>query len=456
MHGIAEGACGEAAFRAGEGGTACARDQLALGVVILGHPGDRVALDGAGGGCGGGGGEGEAGKGCGRGDEPGGLEGGEVGLGGRPGGGEKAAGSGFEFSFAVLLEGGEEVELLAGAGAGDVEEALAFGGFAGGLDGAHPVVEPCGGAALGADRSYDAVGDVVRRRVRACVGFEPVEQAAVVVEADALEGGDEDEVPLQAFGAVDGHEVDGAGVDGGCGIESGEALVETVQGEDAGGLFKLVEQGEEALGAEEGFFVGDEVCAEGSPGAVDPWSERGAAAFGEGDGEDGPEGGDAGDAVFGKKVAALVDEVEDGSFGEGGIVLPGEQVEVDEGEAAPGRAQEGQPGGAVGGVEEGAGEGDEVEDLLALGEGFDLDGAVGDGGSLEGGDDLGEVDAVANEDGDGWGFGVGGTPRVSPGADGGGDLGGVDAALGAAHGGALVGDAGPGEDGGVPEDAGAG
>ena len=50
-------------------------------------------------------------------------------------------------------------------------------------------------------------------------------------------------------------------------------------------------------------------------------------------------------------------------------------------EAAPGGAQEGEPGGAVGGVEQGAGEGEEVEDLLALGEGFDFDGAVGDGGA---------------------------------------------------------------------------
>ena len=70
-----------------------------------------------------------------------------------------------------------------------------------------------------------------------------------------------------------------------------------------------------------------------------------------------------------------------------------------EGEAAPGGAQEGEPCGAVGGVEEGAGEGEEVEDLLALAEGFDLDGAEGDGGGLlEGGYDLNEVAAVADQD----------------------------------------------------------
>ena len=69
--------------------------------------------------------------------------------------------------------------------------------------------------------------------------------------------------------------------------------------------------------------------------------------------------------------------------------------------------QEGEPGGAVCGVEERAGEGEEVEDLLAFAEGFDLDGAIGDGGGFEGFDDVEEVGAGADEDRDGGGWGCG-------------------------------------------------
>ena len=65
-----------------------------------------------------------------------------------------------------------------------------------------------------------------------------------------------------------------------------------------------------------------------------------------------------------------------------------------------GRAQEGEPCGAVGGMEKGAGEDEEVEDLLALCERLDVDGAVGDAGLFEGVDDVEEVDASADQDGE--------------------------------------------------------
>ncbi len=101
---------------------------------------------------------------------------------------------------------------------------------------------------------------------------------------------------------------------------------------------------------------------------------------------------------------------------EGGVVGAGEGVEVGEREAAPGGAEDGEGGDAVGGVEEGAGEGGEVEDLLALVEGFDLDGAEGNAGigggrfglAAKGGDDLGEVVAAADQDGEGPGLGAAG------------------------------------------------
>ena len=60
-------------------------------------------------------------------------------------------------------------------------------------------------------------------------------------------------------------------------------------------------------------------------------------------------------------------------------------------------------------MQQGAGEGGEVEDLLPLVEGVDLDGAEGEFAvpvlSSKGGDDLGEVVAAADEDGDRPGFG---------------------------------------------------
>ena len=61
-----------------------------------------------------------------------------------------------------------------------------------------------------------------------------------------------------------------------------------------------------------------------------------------------------------------------------GSSAAGERVQVGQREAAPGSAQNGERGDAVGGVKQGAGERGEVEDLLALAEGVDLDRAEGD------------------------------------------------------------------------------
>ncbi len=85
---------------------------------------------------------------------------------------------------------------------------------------------------------------------------------------------------------------------------------------------------------------------------------------------------------------------------EGGVVGAGEEVQVGEGEAAPRRAQNGEPRDAIHGMEEGAGEGAEVEEFLALEEALDFDGAEGDAMVAEERDDLGEVGAGADENGD--------------------------------------------------------
>ena len=68
--------------------------------------------------------------------------------------------------------GGEEVEFFAGAGAGDVEEAFAFGGFAGGADALSHLLSLSGSAPLpqmGARMTWATSS-------AAAVEFEPVEE----------------------------------------------------------------------------------------------------------------------------------------------------------------------------------------------------------------------------------------------------------------------------------------
>jgi len=76
------------------------------------------------------------------------------------------------------------------------------------------------------------------------------------------------------------------------------------------------------------------------------------------------------------------------------------KMKVGEGESAPGSAQDAEPGGAIDGVEQGASEGDGVEDLGTLAEGDEVEGAVGDGGGVEGGGDGLEGFFGLGEDGD--------------------------------------------------------
>ena len=61
-----------------------------------------------------------------------------------------------------------------------------------------------------------------------------------------------------------------------------------------------------------------------------------------------------------------------------GIVCSGEGMQVGQRKAAAGRTQQGERCNAVPGMEQRAGEGDEVENLLALVEGFNLNRAEWD------------------------------------------------------------------------------
>ena len=117
--------------------------------------------------------------------------------------------------------------------------------------------------------------------------------------------------------------------------------------------------------------------------------------------EDVPDAGEALAGVVWQEVATLGHESLNGVALEGWVVAAGERVQVGERESAPGCAQDGERGGAVGWMEQGAGERGEVEDFLSLAERLDLDCAEGDCIFLfQCGDDLVEVIAAANQDGD--------------------------------------------------------
>ena len=193
----------------------------------------------------------------------------KVGLGRRPGSCQQVARAGAQRSIHPDLRRGEEVDLLAGAGAGDVEQPLALGGFAGLRDGLDPLVEPPAVAALALDGREKSVSDACVDQLVVRIGFDPVEQACFVGPAGALERRHNDQIPLQTFCVVDGHEVDGIRLRGGRGVELGQALLKRCQREHAGGGFELLEQAEVLLHVKQGVGVEEMLCAEGSPGVVD-------------------------------------------------------------------------------------------------------------------------------------------------------------------------------------------
>ena len=74
---------------------------------------------------------------------------------------------------------------------------------------------------------------------------------------------------------------------------------------------------------------------------------------------------------------ARCEKFRDGLGGDLQIVGGGELVQVSEREAAPGSAENSEPGGSVYGVEQGAGERQGVEDFGALAKGNEVYGAKG-------------------------------------------------------------------------------
>ena len=109
---------------------------------------------------------------------------------------------------------GEEVKLLAGAGASDIEEPLALRGLAGAVDSVEPVVERLRRLAAAGDGREHEVCCVFAGGVQR-FEFGPCEQAGAVCRGLAFEGRDHDDVPLQPLGLVDGEQFDEGGPFGG-------------------------------------------------------------------------------------------------------------------------------------------------------------------------------------------------------------------------------------------------
>ena len=226
----------------------------------------------------------------------------------------------------------EEVQLLARAGAGDVEEALALCGLAGGFHRAHPPVELLAGVAFALDGGEDAARHGAVADVGG-LGLHPGEQLCVGDGLPALERGQQDDVPLQALGAVDGHEVDGSGVDGGGGIEPVEPGGEGGETEPASGLLELVQQGEVGVGVGELLLGQETMRAEVAPGRFHPRGDAVAGAVCERGAQDAVEGRETGDSVVAEEIPAAFNEFQDG---DARVACAGEKIEIGEREATPG------------------------------------------------------------------------------------------------------------------------
>ena len=332
------------------------------------------------------------------------LQGFEFGVESGPRGGEKAV-------FAARREaagrdggGAEQMQLLTGAGAGDVKETLALFVEAKAALLSDPLVEGAGVVAFGADGGDE---ELVLAGNEGIAALEGTEQGRIVLAGSAVEPGDDDNIEAEAFGFVDGHELETAALTDrwvGLSVEALEVRFEG-RGERREAIGSDgVEQRKEDLDV----FVRGRIdrgrTAERAPGAVDPGGEGGR--FGltpaeiEGAAEDLRGAGEALLTIRGEQVQVAIDKLKDRHGSEGAMVGASEDVEVGESEAAPGRAQNGEPGDAVHGMQEGAGEREQIAELLAGGEGIDFNGAEGDAAIAEQRDQLMEVRAIADEHGD--------------------------------------------------------
>ena len=218
------------------------------------------------------------------------------------------------------------MKFFASAGAGDIEEALAFGSFASGVDAGDPLVEFGRLFSLAGDGGEQDMGGFVVGRCG--IEFDPGEETAAVAAGDAFERGDEDNVPLEAFGFVHGEEIDCAGMNCRGGVELREAAFEGGKVEGVGFDFELVEKLKVAAGVGEFGFGEVGVSAKRAPGAFYGLGKRKTAHGGSSCFEDGPDAFESEEGVAVEQVATVGEHLQDGALSEGWVVRTGDGVKI--------------------------------------------------------------------------------------------------------------------------------
>ena len=281
--------------------------------------------------------------------------------------------------------------MLLGAGGGDVQQALIFEGAAGFLlilDQLYqrPVVLVFGGAQRRQQHLLAAAGGGERQ---------PVEQRAVVAGGAPVQAGQHHQIPFQALGAVHGEDLEldvvarwvALGV---LVLQQFDEVVPVIQQAIGGGLVQRLQIGGGILDAG-GRMLAAGRPAEALPGAFHQIAQRAAAPLGAGVGEGGEHPLRA--------AARFAAEPVERARVEQRTAVSGERVQVGQGQAADGGAQDGECCGGVRRVQDGAGEGQQILHRRTAGERVELHRPVGHLAALQRRQDVLQVAARPDDDG---------------------------------------------------------
>ena len=189
---------------------------------------------------------------------------------GGPGRGKEGVRPHGELALGSPVDIGEQVQLFAGASAGNVDEAFAFFRFAFPGEACDPGIERSGRFATAVDRrEKDMRGFLVGG-----VDFFPGEQPAAGFRGGAVERGNDHHIPFEPFCLVDGHEIYRVWIGGGLRVEGLHAAGKAAEIDPAKALFEFVEQLKVAPGITLVIWRDGKGAAEGSPGAYDPLCKR--------------------------------------------------------------------------------------------------------------------------------------------------------------------------------------
>ena len=130
-----------------------------------------------------------------------------MGFGGGPRSLQQAVVAGVDLAAGGELGRGEEVQLFAGAGAGNIEEALAFGRLAGAMEVFETSVEGVLLHAFARNGGEHDMSSATVGQVACCVrvDFGPSKQVASVASGLTLQSRHDNDIPLQTLGFMDCH-----------------------------------------------------------------------------------------------------------------------------------------------------------------------------------------------------------------------------------------------------------